>query len=88
MVYYALAMSAGSLGGNRYVSFSLSGLVDVPAVVVTYFILDRYCIRASSGCTHRYLHVEECSWAKLYTPLEPNSTGQPLCPEMFRLFIL
>ena len=41
MVYYALAMSAGSLGGNRYVSFSLSGLVDIPALVVTYFILDR-----------------------------------------------
>ena len=43
MVYYALAMSAGSLGGNRYVSFSLSGLMDVPAAMVTYFIVDRYC---------------------------------------------
>ena len=51
MVYYGLAMSAGSLGGNRYISFSLSGLVDIPALVVTLLFLDRYCIQASSVCT-------------------------------------
>ena len=44
VVYYGLAMSAGSLGGNRYISFSLTGLMDVPALVVTLLFLDRYCI--------------------------------------------
>jgi ABC-type phosphate transport system permease subunit len=41
MVYYALAMSAGNLGGNRFVSFSLSGLVEVPSLVIGYLIIDK-----------------------------------------------
>ena len=47
MVYYTLAMSAGNLGGNLYVSFSLSGLADVPSAVITYLLLDRYCMYPS-----------------------------------------
>ena len=41
MVYYAMAMSTGSMGGDRYVSFSLSGLVEIPSFVVGYFIVDK-----------------------------------------------
>ena len=44
MVYYAMAMNTGSMGGNRYVSFSLSGLVDVPSFIIAYFILDK-CVQ-------------------------------------------
>ena len=43
MVYYAMAMSAaGSMGGDRYISFSLSGLVEIPSLTVGYFIVDKY----------------------------------------------
>ena len=41
MVYYALAMSAGNLGGDRYISFSLSGLVEIPSLVLGYLIIDK-----------------------------------------------
>ena len=41
MVYYALAMSSGNLGSNRYVSFSLSGLVEIPSLALGYLIIDR-----------------------------------------------
>ena len=41
ILYYALSMSAGDLGGSRYFSFSLSGLVEVPSIVVGYFLLQR-----------------------------------------------
>ena len=44
MVYYALAMSAGDLGENKYVSFSLLGLVEIPALVIGYFVVDRCVI--------------------------------------------
>ena len=38
-----MAMSAGSyMGGDRYISFSLSGLVEIPSLVVGYFIVDKY----------------------------------------------
>ena len=42
MVYYTLSMSAGDLGGNKYVSFSLLGIVEIPALIIGYFIVDRY----------------------------------------------
>ena len=42
MVYYAMAMSAGSIGGDRYISFSLSGLVEIPSLVIGCFIVDKY----------------------------------------------
>jgi len=42
VVYYALAMSAGNFGGDRYVSFTLSGLVDIPSAIICYFLINRY----------------------------------------------
>ena len=42
MVYYGLSMNAGNLGGDRYISFSLSGLIEIPSYVVAYFLVDRY----------------------------------------------
>ena len=41
MLYYALSMSAGDLGGNRYINCSLSGIVEIPALVIGYVLLDR-----------------------------------------------
>lgn len=41
MLYYGLTMSAGELGGNRYVNIGLAGLVEVPSHLAGYFFLDR-----------------------------------------------
>ena len=43
-MYYGLSMNAANLGGDRYISFSLSGLVEIPSYVVAYFLVDRYVI--------------------------------------------
>lgn len=42
MVYYGLSMRVSDLGNNRYISLSLSGLVELPAVLVAYKLLNRY----------------------------------------------
>ncbi len=42
MLYYVLSLSAGDLGGSRYVSFSLSGLVEIPSIMIVYFLISRF----------------------------------------------
>ena len=42
MVYYGLSMSAGSLGGGRYISVALSGLVELPGLYISYHLMERY----------------------------------------------
>ena len=42
VVYYGLSMSAGSLGGGRYLSVVLSGLVELPGLCINYPLLNRY----------------------------------------------
>ena len=37
LVYYGLSLSTGQLGGNDYVNFLVSGLVEVPAYVFCQF---------------------------------------------------
>lgn len=44
MVYYGLSMNAGNLGGDRYIGFSLSGLIEIPSLAVAYFLVDRYLV--------------------------------------------
>ena len=41
MVYYGLSLGVGSLSSNLYISFSLSGLVEIPSNLVAYVILDK-----------------------------------------------
>ena len=43
MVYYGLSLGVGNLSDNIYISFSLSGLVEIPSYLLTYLIMDRYC---------------------------------------------
>ena len=53
LCYYVLAMNAGSLGGNRYVSFTLSGLVDIPSLIICYFLIKRYAVCKCSSFISR-----------------------------------
>jgi MFS family permease len=41
LVYYCLSMSAGSLGGGRYFSVALSGVVELPGLFVSLLLLER-----------------------------------------------
>ncbi|KAK0423713.1 hypothetical protein QR680_008292 [Steinernema hermaphroditum] len=41
-VYYALSLFSTSLAGNRYVNFVLMGLVELPAYIISPFLLDRF----------------------------------------------
>jgi MFS family permease len=49
IVYYGLSMNAGSLGGGRYLSLVLSGLVELPGLYVSYYLLNRIGRRWSHG---------------------------------------
>lgn len=42
LAYYALSLAAGDLGGDRYISFSLSGLVELPSIMLSYYTLGRF----------------------------------------------
>ena len=41
LVYYGLTLSAGELAGNRYVNIFLSGLVEMPAYLAFFFMLQK-----------------------------------------------
>ena len=41
LVYYGLSLSAGELAGNRYINNFLSGVVEIPAYTISFFILGR-----------------------------------------------
>ena len=41
LVYYGLSFSASDLGGNVYINNFLSGVVEIPAYTISFFILGR-----------------------------------------------
>ncbi|XP_060068380.1 organic cation transporter protein-like [Ylistrum balloti] len=41
MIYYGLSLNSGNLGGNFYLNFFLSGLVEFPGYTVVLLFLDR-----------------------------------------------
>jgi len=41
MVYYVIALTTGQLGGNRFVSFVLTGVVDMPSALCVCFLVKR-----------------------------------------------
>ena len=41
MVYYGLSLNTGNLGGDFYLNFTLSGLVEFPAYTLCLLLLDR-----------------------------------------------
>lgn len=42
LVYYGLSINSVSLSGNKYVSFMLVVLVEIPAYIVVVIVLDKY----------------------------------------------
>lgn len=47
MVYYGLTMRAGNLNGDRYVNVALAGLIEIPADIVTLYLMDVYGRRST-----------------------------------------
>lgn len=41
MVYYGVSMNTNFLGGNLYTTFVFGALMEVPAVLVVFFVVDR-----------------------------------------------
>uniref|UniRef100_A0AC35UG15 MFS domain-containing protein n=1 Tax=Rhabditophanes sp. KR3021 TaxID=114890 RepID=A0AC35UG15_9BILA len=41
LIYYALSFFSTNLSGNMYISYALSGLVEVPSYIVAPYLLDR-----------------------------------------------
>ena len=84
MLYYALSMSAGDLGGNRYVNLSLSGIVEIPAIVIGYVLLDRYTYK----CTCMYcidMYMYECMCIALYMQYNIMLTRMSVCVDNHHL---
>ena len=43
MVYYGMAMKANVLGGDIYWNFIFAAIIEIPADIAVYFLIDRYC---------------------------------------------
>ena len=41
MVYYGLSLNTGNLGGDFYLNFFLSGIVEIPAYILCLLLLER-----------------------------------------------
>ncbi|PIO55228.1 hypothetical protein TELCIR_23386 [Teladorsagia circumcincta] len=41
MVYYGMAMKPNALGGDIYINFIFSALVEIPALFIVYLLIDR-----------------------------------------------
>lgn len=50
MMYYGLTMKSDLGGGNLYVNFAVSALMEIPALLVVYFLIDRIGRRQLVTC--------------------------------------
>lgn len=41
-VYYGISIHAVSLGGNKYINFILISAAEIPAIVITYFLMQHF----------------------------------------------
>lgn len=49
LVYYGLSSNSGNLGGNIFVNFIATMLIEIPSYVFSYLVLDRYVLPAGGG---------------------------------------
>ncbi|XP_019622928.1 PREDICTED: organic cation transporter protein-like [Branchiostoma belcheri] len=47
MVYYGISLNAAAFHGNLYLNFAISGFVEIPAYIISIFILDKFGRRCS-----------------------------------------
>jgi len=62
LVYYGLSLSAGELAGNRYINNFLSGVVEIPAYTISFFILGRWVMSESYDVSSRRLTTLVAWW--------------------------
>ena len=49
-VYYGLSLGVGNLSGNLYLSFALSGLVEVPSCFLVFFMMQKFVAHQKINC--------------------------------------
>ncbi|KAI8499574.1 hypothetical protein Bbelb_226250 [Branchiostoma belcheri] len=42
LVYYGISLNTAALSGNFYLNFAISGFIEIPAYLISIFILDRF----------------------------------------------
>lgn len=42
MIYYGISMNTGDLGGNVYINYAVSTIVETFAVVLCYYLTERF----------------------------------------------
>ncbi|XP_035668644.1 organic cation transporter protein-like [Branchiostoma floridae] len=47
MVYYGISLNAAAFHGNLYLNFAISGFVEIPAYLISIYILDKFGRRCS-----------------------------------------
>ena len=52
MIYYALSLNAGSLGGGRYLSVALFGVVEMPVQFAAYLLINRLAGNVAIAALH------------------------------------
>lgn len=50
-VFYGLSLTSVSVGGNKFTSFVLVALIELPAYIVFYFTMDRFGRRSTMSAS-------------------------------------
>lgn len=74
-VYYGLSLNSVAISGNLYLNFMLVCLIEVPAGLVTWLLMERYG-RRSSMCSSLVLTGVSCI-AFLFIPDTEGKTRRP-----------
>ena len=81
-MYSGLSLSSGTLAGNSYVNFSISGAVEIPAILITIPLFNRYVsAQCCMGTGLGYL-------PSLYSKIKKqNKTNMMKCDLYFSVYI-
>ncbi|XP_074662567.1 uncharacterized protein LOC141915059 [Tubulanus polymorphus] len=70
IAYFGLSFTATSLSGDPYINFCLTALVEIPAIFIALFLLERYGRRLPTSAFHLLAGI-----ALLVTIFVPNKTS-------------
>ncbi|KAJ8029621.1 Organic cation transporter protein [Holothuria leucospilota] len=68
LVYYGLSLSTSTLGSNDYVTFCISGAVEIPATVLCMFLIDSFLGRRGSMFIFQAISGIACICTSLIPP--------------------